>query len=210
MPNVRLQNGRVLTRNGRVLCECCDLDFTASFGDFGQCDCATVLCYDAITKPSPATRTIGGITYTNRTPNTNKFDLGGALASNNSVRINYPIVTQTGGGSFVISGWQNFTANPSIVRLTGAVGGDIELWMIADVGSPYPSGWNSSNALFGVIPHEGQYPCGTCDVPRNGPHPINYTFILYPNTYAWIAPVSYLDCFPWLRLRLTRVRSLAP
>ena len=74
---IRTQNGRVLTKAGKVSCQCCTIDIPLeyNFGPQGECDCNTIECYDAATNPSPASFTVGGVEYPNEVPGTDRVRL---------------------------------------------------------------------------------------------------------------------------------------
>lgn len=198
MALVRTQNGRVLTKNGKVSCECCTIDIALQydFGPQGECDCETVTCYN-VDNPSPASLTVGGVEYTNETPNSETARLS-------PITIQGPIFNASG---FII-GYNNIVSSPKIMRLTGTVGGDIAITN-RRLGTTYPVPPSVADMVY-VIPQDGEFPCGTCSTPRNGPHAVSYLFVLYPTMFCYINPVSYFECFPWFRLQLEVVSDLPP
>jgi hypothetical protein len=129
MAAIKTQDGIVLLRDGRVSCECCDIQIGEfNFSSPEACDCEAVDCYSVATNPSPQSVVAGGITYTNTTPNTDRFQLGtNVLPSGYSVILQSPNIVSLGGGAFTIDGWNNLVSEPTIVRLFGQVGGDILL-----------------------------------------------------------------------------------
>jgi hypothetical protein len=199
MAIIRSQNGRVLTKAGKVSCQCCTIDIalTFDFGPQGVCDCTTVECYDAVANPSPATLTVGGVTYTNEQPFTDRVRLP-------RITIQGPIV----GGSGLFLGYNNIVTSPKVMRLFGTVGGDIAITN-RRLGTTYPVPDSVSDVSF-FIPQEGQFPCGVCPTPRNGPHSVDYMFVLYPTMFLHLNAVSFLNCFPWFRLQLQVVSDAPP
>lgn len=209
MASVRTKNGSALLKNGSVSCVCCDIELGLAFGEIGVCDCDTVVCFDSQTNPSPPSLTIGSGTFFNETPGTGVFQL--------------PIVYHQA-ATIVddsIVGWVNLVSGPSVVQLTGSVGGDVKIWQLTGPGSA--GEWNgyqlpqdildnfeSEYRINGSIPDEGEWPCGTCDQLRNGPHVINAVFVLLPNTYFGIQPITYFNCFPNYRLTLRVVSAFTP
>jgi hypothetical protein len=215
---------------------------SVNLGSPGDCDCdektidflnsqilGAVYCYgsDQLTIPiegeenefplinrqlSPASVTIGGITYPNDKPNSNVFQLGA-----DNFPDSYSTILQGAifgpspeTGQIVFQGWNNIVNEPSVVRLTGQVGGDIAIWHLQLLTNNYGPTFNDEWGISGLIPNEGEFPCGYCEVPRNGSHNIDVMFTIFPNTYVWINALSYLTCFPWFSLRLRRVGPAAP
>lgn len=214
MAAIRTQGGSVLLRGGKASCACCEDVITIgdiNFGDTGNCDCETVQCYNTTTNPSPPSVTSGGIIYSNATTGTDRFVI-------NTLYLQGPIY-QNFDTTQPIVAWQNYVTQPSVMLLTGSVGGDIAIEQLLTFGGgafalengvTFPSDWNAVYRMVDVIPHEGEYPCGVCDTDRNGPHSINFAFVLWPYTYFRIRPLSYLECFPWYRLTLRRTGPLPP
>lgn len=212
MAAIRTSNGVVLLKDKKVSCGCCEEEIEIGgeieFGDFGECDCDTVLCYNATTNPSPATMTVGSTTYTNETPGTNRFSPIVSNFSGASVWIQYPmIVAGNEPGTTIYQGYSNIVTSPTIIRLTGNVGGDIAINSRRLI---EPRTWPTEIEVNNVVPQEGEFPCGNCSVPRNGVHPVDFTFVLYPNMFFYISLFSYLECFPWIRLRLRSVGPYTP
>jgi hypothetical protein len=187
MALIRTTNGSVITQNNRVSCECCEinLDQNVDFGEFGECDCATAECLQ--------TRRI-----------VQTFILQGA----------------TGPSPNNITGWRNIVSRASVVRISGTVGADIAIYQ-RTLGQSYdfaeqnnfvlPQNFNSSiYYMDDVVPNDGEFPCGTCNPPRNGPHALSFQFVLWPYTLFYIELISYIDCNPWTRLRLFRVGNFTP
>lgn len=194
-------NGRVLTRSGLPSCTCCDaeVNFDIVFGPQGDCDCGTVQCFNAATNPSPATVNAGGTTYTNAAPGSDVL-----LLNANTIFLQAP--TELPNGTF---GYEtNLVSSPSLMRLSGTVGGDF-YFTNRRLATTYPVPPDIPNVV-NFIPNAGEVPCGICAVPRNGPRPIDFIFVLYPTMFVFITPLSFLACFPWLRLNLTRIGSYAP
>lgn len=191
-------NGRILTRNGLPSCTCCDadVDFDIVFGPQGDCDCGTVQCFNAATNPSPSTVTVGGTIYTNTSAGTDLLELG-----SNAINLQAPV--QQPDGSFVFE--TNLVSSPSVMRLSGSVGGDFYYTnRRLGASTTYPVPPEIPN-VTNLVPNAGEFSCGVCAGPRNGPHPVDFTFVLYPTMFFYITPISYLACFPWIRLNLTRI-----
>jgi hypothetical protein len=205
-------NGRVITRNGRVSCSCCEFvigDF--EFGDVGECDCDTVVCYNADTNPSPASLTVGSGTYTNFTPNTDRFTVGNYFTPSAVVQ------GAIFGGTNNVIGWNNVVSEPSIVEISGAVGGDVAISHYAAQGSEafggtFPDDFEEVYQFFDFVPEFGLHPCGVCEAgDRNGPHNlVPVTFAMWPFTWVTIYPLSFFPCFPWFRLNFRVVSSFTP
>lgn len=217
MSNVRTKNGKVLLINGKVNCECCvpeEEDLLAGDGlaiDFleaGTCNCDTVACYRGPSNLSPATVVAGGITWTNRTPGTVRFtpDIpSAAVGGASGFYLQYPRFVVSNSGAIEYIGYRNLVSQPTLTRLTGSIGGDIQLNIRALV---EPQTWDSTLNLDNFVPQEGEFPCGrpeTCPIIRNGPHQVDYLIILFPNMFFYIEPFSYVTCFPYFNLRLRRV-----
>lgn len=212
-----IHQGAVAVKEGRITCSCCEEDdielgADVNFGETGNCDCETVVCFNADTNPSPANMTIGGLVYPNADPNTDHFVFVTQLLQG-------PTTIFVPGSPVAINAWRNYFSQPSIVRLTGQVGGDIALEQLLGPGSAaiaaqngisFPANWNSVYRMTNLIPQDGQFPCGVCDTPRNGPHNVDYVFALWPYTYFRIKPWTYFDCAPHYSLRLRRLGPLAP
>jgi hypothetical protein len=196
---VRTQGGRVLTKGGKISCQCCTIDIPLefNFGPQGECNCGTVECYNVINKPSPASLTVNGTVYTNELPNSDRVQL-------RRINIQSPIID--GNGFFL--GYNNIVTSPKVMRLFGTVGGDIAITN-RRLATTYPVPPNVED-VNGVIPQNGEFPCGVCSTPRNGPHAVSYLFVLYPTMFFYINPVSFLECFPWFRLKLEIVGDAAP
>jgi hypothetical protein len=210
------QNGAVLLKGGRASCTCCDElpledGLEIKFLEAQACDCDTVTCYRGPNYLSPASVFASGIAWSNRTPTTTRFtpDIPSASVGGLSgLFIQYPILEQVG-GQVVYRGYRNVVRTPTIVRLTGQIGGDIEVDIRA-LGEPQT--WDNGLNLDNFVPQEGEFPCGspdTCLIPRNGPHNIDYLIALYPNMFFYLQPFSYLRCFPFINLRLRAVRPVA-
>ena len=224
MPNVRTSNGNVLLKNGKVTCQCCipeeeDLlegpdgfGYPLDFVEPGICDCSTIPCYREPNNLSPATVVAGGITWTNRTPGTVRFtpDIpSAAVGGASGFYIQYPQLISTPPGTTYV-GYRNVVSEPTIVRLAGSVGGDIQMNIRA---LTEPQTWDDGLNLTNFVPQEGEFPCGapaSCPIQRNGPHQVDYIIVLYPNMFFYIEPFSYIQCFPYLNLRLTIVGPYTP
>lgn len=196
---IRTQNGRVLTKAGKVSCQCCTIDIPLeyNFGSQGECDCNTVECYDAATNPSPASFTVGGVEYPNEVPGTDRVRLS-------RITIQGPIID--GNGFFI--GYNNIVTSPKIMRLSGTVGGDIA-YTNRRLGTTYPVPPSVADVNLQIL-QDGEFPCGVCPTPRNGPHAVNYLFVLYPTMFLTLNPVTFFNCFPWFRLQLEVVSDLPP
>lgn len=209
---IATQGGLPILKDGILSCSCCDGSIVlgdVNFGNQGSCNCDEVLCYNATTNPSPATLVTEFGTYTNQTPNSNRVTIG-RLTIQPAGRIQGPIFVND-----TIVGWNNFVSEPSIVRVSGTVGGDIELSHYIFEGSEafgfeFPANFEAEYEFTQILIGEGEYPCGICDTPRNGPHPISHTFVMFPYTYVEVNAVSFLQCFPWFRLTIQRLGPLPP
>jgi hypothetical protein len=203
--------GVVITKNGLVSCQCCNGgevpggEFDVVFGAIGACDCSAttfpnaVYCYqdlslgpgvDLSRQLSPASITVNGITYQNETPNTTRFTLP-------PIFLQGPTFDELGN----INGFINRVSQPSVVNIFGSVGGDVAVSDRAPAGQPSGPDY---------VPDEGEFPCGICDTPRNGPHVLNINAVMYPNVLFYVVPFTYLRCFPHLRLRVTIVGPYTP
>ncbi len=208
---ISLNQGAIAIKDGLISCPCCiETDFNVFdivVGPIGECDCETsgppepgqnpdaAVCYAETINGipallSPPSLTINGLTYTNQTPNTERFTLA-------PIFLQGPIFDQLGN----ITGFQNRVSEPTIVNIFGSVGGDVAISDRAPAG--LPSGVD-------YVPDEGEFPCGICDTPRNGPHAVNINAVLYPNVLFYFVPFTYIRCFPNLRLRVTVLGPVAP
>lgn len=185
------------------------LGYQIDFLQPGTCDCATAQCYRGPNNLglSPQSIIAAGVEWTNRTPGTVRFtpDIpSAAVGGASGFYIQYPRLINTGTGTAYV-GYRNVVDEPTIVRLIGAVGGDIQI-NIRALGEPQT--WDSSLNMTNFVPQEGEFPCGrldSCPIPRNGPHNLDFVFALYPNMFFYLEPFSYIRCFPYLNLRLRRV-----
>jgi len=194
---VRTQSGRVLIKSGRVSCTCCeeslDLD---SFGflSAGVCDCSTAICYNG---NSPALVTLsGGVNLTNRTPNTNRVTLLGPIPHG-------PVFQANPDGSFQIVSYVNIVNEPSVMRITGIVGGGLTV-RNQDVLPQF----SFQEEL--VPATDDDYGCGACDPPRLGAFPVNFQFVLRPNSTLFTFPFSEIDCLPYFQLQVRKISSYTP
>jgi len=224
---IKLQNGNVVLQDGKVSCECCDIDINAdyAFANPEDCDCETAVCYSS-TNPPPYELNIAGTVYENRAPIINgaqqRFQVGRQIGRYIDGGSLFAITGGTGpyrlpNGANTYSGWVNVVSSPAVVRITGNIGGDMEIWHVrfdntinGIVPYEYPLNWENNFELRGVVPDEGEYPCGVCSTPRNGPRPVDYSFVLWPFTWFSINLISYLECAPWAQLRLQRVGPYTP
>lgn len=197
---IRTQNGRVLLKNRRVSCECCEensINIGVNFGEIGEdCDCEVAPCF-TVTNPSPAQITVDGIEYKNTTPGSEKITLAGVL-------VQFPVFVND-----AFLGFNNIVSSPTLIGITGTVGGDIAV-TVRRFGSKSIGVPAEIPDVLAQIPQEGMFPCGVCPVPRNGPHQVDAVFVLYPNMFFFVEPVSFLECFPWMRLNVQSIGPFTP
>lgn len=198
MASIVTQNGVVLLKDGLPSCTCCeeslDLD---SFGFLSPeaCDCFTAICYS---ENSPSTVTLsGGAPLTNLTPNTNRVTLDGPLAQGPIFEFN-PTTN-----SFVVVGFSNIVNEPSVMRITGIVGGG--LTVRNQDSSP---DFNFQEEL--VPSTDDDYGCGACDPQRLGAFPVNFQFVLRPNSTLFTFPFSEIECLPYFQLQVRKISSYTP
>lgn len=207
MAALRTQNGRILTRNGAAACACCDeagegevISFGFNLGTVGNCNCDGLICFDpddfltpdadefVFDSTNPPTYQSPNPYYPYANPGPEAF-----------VQIPWSFTNTPG------PGWKNIVSEPSLMRISGTVGGDIRIVVNKFV--------VNSDPTFPVIDEiidEGEAPCGTCFTPRNGIHSISYTFPLKPQVILAFDLRTYTICTPYFRGTISRLGPLAP
>jgi hypothetical protein len=220
MSAVKTVGGAVLLKDGAASCTCCDddsgnlLDIDINIGETGDCQCAYPAgegnpeivrpCYSVLL-PAPFTVTINGQSVTNVY---SPFALWGGRSV---VQIPWDLTTTPA------IGWKSIVTEPTIMQLSGTVGGDVVIRGQRITGTSRYQGSPPEATTFQFIPQESEFPCGECG--KNGPHAFAGQFVMYPFTIYTLDILAYLPqvpgtsipaCAPWLRARLNAIAPFAP
>lgn len=203
---IRLSAGQVVLKNGAASCKCCSEinEFNLNLGEQGECNCTYPTEEDpntprpCFTISNPAPQFING--------QTNPYYPLALWGGDISLQIPWDFTTTPA------PGWKALANQPTLYRLSGAVGGDVIL-RGQTVGATLRYEGSPIGAMnFVFTPQENEYPCGECE--KNGSHPFLAEWVVYPFTIYTVSIVTYqagipgtgqIGCSPWIRAKLEAV-----
>lgn len=196
---IKTRNGLPLYLNGNISCECCEdetIQLNFAINSPEDCDCPSKRCFNPDDPEAPSaspTYTQGGSVLSNPFYPYANFIAGVYLQIPNSI------------ANPALPGWTNIVSSPSVMRISGSIGGDIRIIVNETTVTPDPT-----FPQINTIIDEGEAPCGTCFTPRNGPHNINYTFPLKPDVILYFDLRSYVQCGGYINCEISRVGPYTP